>query len=836
MVVIDFMPIDYDSFDFEGRNYIKVTGKTSQEKRAVVIDKCDVYFWAILKEKISDKKAEEVAKELLEITIKDDSRPAKVIKTEIKSKKFLGKEIKVIKIFISNHKDAGKLSEKISKEYDKEIEKIRELDINYITRYIMEKQLIPSYWYKLEGEEISNSGEFGSIGSGLDADIIIKAEKITKLESEKTNEKLFIPKILAFDLETDDFEIGKGKILMISLVSEGFKKVLTCKKIPSMPDYVECYSNETDMIEDFIKYFKKVNPDVLTGYFSDGFDLPYLKSRCEKLKIKLSLGIDNSIPKFSGGVNPKGRISGITHIDLYQFIETAYSQYLQSETLGLGDVANELLGEKKVVHEFKRSEKMKEEEWRNFFEYNLQDAVLTYKLFMKSWPDMVEFSKLMQEPLFNISRDGMSANVEHYIIHNLYKYNEIAERKPLHDEISQRRSREKYEGAFVLQPIPKLYENIVMFDFTSYWPSIISTFNLSRSTFLGEKSDKLIKDKGKNALEVDTGKNKYFFTKEKGFFPQMLEEVIKLRKQYKVEYKSHPSPILKARSNAFKLIANASYGYQGFFGARYYCPEASASATAISRKFMKEVIEKAEKSGFKAIYSDTDSLSLEIGKKTNSQALEFLKKINSELPGIMELELEDFYKRGIWVTTRKGEFGAKKKYALINHEGKLKIRGFETVRRDWCNLARELQNKVLEKILKDGNEKAALELTKQLIKQIKERKIEKNKIIIRTQLKKPLSEYKAVTPHVTIARKMLAEGMPVNQGMLIEYYIAESDNKKALKRDRAFLPDETKPYDIDYYLKNQVLPAVENIFQVFNINVNDLIEKQAKNQKSLAEF
>mgnify|MGYP001593690366 CR=1 FL=1 len=233
---------------------------------------------------------------------------------------------------------------------------------------------------------------------------------------------------------------------------------------------------------------------------------------------------------------------------------------------------------------------------------------------------------------------------------------------------------------------------------------------------------------------------------------------------------------------------------------------------------------------------NTDSLSLEMNKKTNSQALEFLKKINGELPGIMELELEDFYKRGIWVTTRKGEFGAKKKYALINHEGKMKIRGFETVRRNWCNLARDLQNKVLEKILKDGNEKTALEITKQLIKQIKERKIEKKQIIIRTQLKKPLSEYKAITPHVTIARKMLELKLPVNQGMLIEYYIAESDNKKALKRERAVLPDETKPYDIEYYLKNQVLPAVENIFQVFNIDVNDLIEKQAKNQKSLMEF
>ena len=84
----------------------------------------------------------------------------------------------------------------------------------------------------------------------------------------------------------------------------------------------------------------------------------------------------------------------------------------------------------------------------------------------------------------------------------------------------------------------------------------------------------------------------------------------------------------------------------------------------------------------------------------------------------MELELEDFYKRGLWVTTRAGVTGAKKKYALIDKNNKLKIRGFETVRRDWCKLAREIQSNILKQILEDGDEKKALEYTKKIIKQI----------------------------------------------------------------------------------------------------------------------
>ena len=78
---------------------------------------------------------------------------------------------------------------------------------------------------------------------------------------------------------------------------------------------------------------------------------------------------------------------------------------------------------------------------------------------------------------------------------------------------------------------------------------------------------------------------------------------------------------------------------------------------------------------------------------------------------------------------------------------------------------------------------------------------------------------------------MLENNIPVNRGMLIEYYIAESSDKKALTRERAVFPDENKLYDIDYYLNKQVLPAVENIFQVFGIDIVMIIK--GSKQKTL---
>jgi len=825
MTQINFIPIDYDYFDINGKNYAKIVGRTDKGKKVCIIDECDVYFWAILHDDVKERKVEEIRKEIESIQVEKSGRRSCVLKTEVHDKNFLGRPVKAIKIFIPNFKDAHAIADKI--DY-KEIEKRREYDLDFTTKYIMDRKLKPLYWYEIQGEILNNSQEYGGIDNCLDVDLCLKIDKITPLK-----DMVFKPKVLSYDIETDEFEIGKGHIVLISLVGENFKKVLTWKRSSNKP-FVEKLKDEEEMIKKFIEYVKDYNPDILTGYFSDGFDLPYLKARAEANKMKLNLGIDGSSPIFSRGRLLTGKIRGIVHVDLYRFIKTAYSQYLQSETLSLNEVASELLDEKKLDHEFKHSSKLNNDEWENFFDYNLQDSVLTYKLFDKIWPDMQEFTRIVQEPLFSITRDGMSSIVENYVIHNLEKYNEIADKRPLYDEIGERIEREKYEGAYVFQPKPGLYENIAFFDFTSMYGSVIVTYNLSKSTF----SDKKIKD----SHEVELEKKKAYFIKKPGFFPEMLSEIIDKRKQYKKEYGINKDPISKARSNAFKLIANAAYGYQGFFGARYYCLEAAAATAALARKHIMETIDFINKKDYVVVYSDTDSIAFNLGKHTQKQALELLSEINKKLPGIMELDLEDFYKRGIWVTKRTGEFGAKKKYALIDEENKIKIRGFETVRRDWCDLARVTQSKVLEYILKEGNEKKALEYTKQVIKKLKERKIELKEIMIRTQLKKSIDEYKSEGPHVTIAKKMKELGLPIKIGTLMEYFISEPESHQKTKtgkskgpiRDRALLPDEKGEYDIDYYLNNQIIPAVENIFEVFGINTKELIE--GKKQMNLGEF
>ena len=101
-------------------------------------------------------------------------------------------------------------------------------------------------------------------------------------------------------------------------------------------------------------------------------------------------------------------------------------------------------------------------------------------------------------------------------------------------------------------------------------------------------------------------------------------------------------------------------------------------------------------------------------------------------------------------------------------------------------------------------------------------------LVIRTQLKKPSGEYVAKGPHVIAAKRMEAAGLPVSVGMLIEYYVVEGSGKRI--GDRVKLPSEKGGYDAEYYLKNQVGAAVENILEVFVISMTEIIEgcKQEK--------
>ena len=81
---------------------------------------------------------------------------------------------------------------------------------------------------------------------------------------------------------------------------------------------------------------------------------------------------------------------------------------------------------------------------------------------------------------------------------------------------------------------------------------------------------------------------------------------------------------------------------------------------------------------------------------------------------------------------------------------------------------------------------------------------------------------------------MQKQGIPISQGNLIEYYVAETKGNKKLVGDKVKLPNEEGEYNIKYYLEHQILPSIENIFKVFNVNLKEIVE--GKKQMTLGDF
>ncbi len=218
---------------------------------------------------------------------------------------------------------------------------------------------------------------------------------------------------------------------------------------------------------------------------------------------------------------------------------------------------------------------------------------------------------------------------------------------------------------------------------------------------------------------------------------------------------------------------------------------------------------------------------LELEAEIKSQAQKFLKYLNSTLPESMELEYEGFYRRGFFVS--------KKRYAVIE-DGEIIAKGLELVRRDWAPIVKNTQKAVLMAILKEGNSDKAISEVKKVLKKIKNGEVDKKEMIIHTQITKPLSQYKQVGPHVVAAKRIEEHGIKVTRGTIIQYIIVKgkgSISQRAVPYDYS----EGYTYDKDYYINNQLIPAIERIMYSFGYTKKDL-EDMARGevQQSLDAF
>jgi DNA polymerase I len=635
-------------------------------------------------------------------------------------------------------------------------------------------------------------------------------------------------KMLAFDIETYNPEgaprAKKDQVIMIGYACKNKNGVLTWKQ--TKEKHANVLDDERSMIKEFSALIEREDPDIILGYNSTNFDLPYLWERSDSNKADIMLG------KWSPEMRKikKGLINGIAldgriHIDLYPLVRFfSVLGIIQATRFTLDAVAGEMLGKKKTgikkedIWKFWDAGKVEE-----LVNYCMRDAELTKELAEQMLPLEMELSSITKMPLFDAALSTSGQLVENLLMYSASEKGVIIPSKPADTAITQRLAN-PIQGALVKLPEPGIYENIAVLDFRGLYPSIIVSYNIDPGTLVAD---------GKSVHISPTGAK--FLKKPQGLVPSVLDWLVDFRTKIKKKVKSinrdsSEYVALNARSQALKILTNSFYGYLGYARSRWYSRECAESVTAWGRKHIMETMEKAEKTGFRVLYTDTDSVFLLY--KDEKDVMDFMESVNRSLPEKMELELEAFYSRGVFVGKKGREArGAKKKYALLGKDGRIKIRGFELVRRDWSAIAKNTQRKVLEVILKEGSKEKAAAIVKETVKRLQSSSVPLEELAIHTQLKKDPKNYEIISPELSAAKKALARGMQMEKGSMIAYVITK--NGKTIS-EKAELLDFAGDYDADYYVNNQVLPAVMKILKELGYDEYGL--KVGGKQKSLDSF
>ncbi len=790
-IVLEGAVLDVDYLNKGDAAYIRLTVKCKDGKARELFDtKFRPYFYIVPSRDVDEKT-------ITAIKFQDGERSAGATKVEKVRKSLIGKEVDAFRVFVGNPAHVPKLSA-VLQQYGN----CYEYDIPFAKRYSVDSGIEPLANYEIKA--LDNNG-------------MLDALSFTKKEDSALNLN-----VMCFDIEVYN-PLGnprplKDPVIMISYncLKDGKQNsgVITFKNI-NLP-FVEVAKDERDMIKRFVKKVKELDVDVIVGYNSANFDIKYLLDRAS------ALGIEFDLSRFEGttrieshGLVNKVRIGGVAHVDMYlvvRFVAVvgASENILRLNSYTLKNVYEAMSNDKKLVVDKRNIFKMwdgTKDELEELAKYNLNDAIALQKVYDPLIPIMVELSRVTDDVLGDVCVSTTGQLVEFMLMRYSTMSGEVIPNKPSEQETALR-LRNPIEGAYVKTPEPGIYSKLALFDFRGLYPSIIISHNIDPSSLCSECRD---------YYESPTGDK--FSKDRKSIMPRILKYLVEQRAVVKKAYKKDPNNmVLGSRSQALKIVSNSFYGYLGYARSRWYSRESAASVTAWGRQYIKTLMDRSEAKGFKVLYGDTDSVVLLLGDNSRDDALAFMKDYNSSLPESMELELEDFYSRGVFVgkKSEKGAGGAKKKYALISESGRIKIRGFELVRRDWSRIARDTQRQVLEVILKEGSAEKAAAIVRDVITKLRSGIVPLSELTINTQIRKSIDSYDVTSPEVAAARSAIKAGVKKKEdfeGSVISYIITKHGNSTS---EKAKLEELAKDYDPEYYINKQVLPATMRILKELN--------------------
>ena len=525
--------------------------------------------------------------------------------------------------------------------------------------------------------------------------------------------------------------------------------------------YVQCES-ETHLLKEFLVFWERHQPDVITGWNTEFFDIPYLCNRIsklfgeEELKRLSPWGVVFSKDIYKMGRNHQVyAIQGVAALDYFDLYRKF--TYTAQESYRLDHIAFVELGEKKAGNPYETFRDWYQQDYQSFIEYNIQDVEIVDKL-----EDKMRLIELCLTMAYDakVNYTDVLGTVRYW---DILIYNYLKEKNIV---IPQKKKQEKatqFEGAYVKDPIVGMHKWVMSFDLNSLYPHLIMQYNISPETLVngGTKIidgmvDKILDGKVKSNKDYCMTPNGALFRRDiKGFLPEIMEKVYNDRVKYKKllleakqEFEDTGDPAILKRISRYeniqmakKISLNSAYGAIGNSYFRYFdllVATAITTSGQLSIRWIEKALNiylnkilKTDKVDY-VIASDTDSVYITFdvlvdkvfkSGRTDEKVVNFLDRLAKEKlePFIgesyqalaksmnayeqkMEMSREAIADKGIWT--------AKKRYILNVHdmegvrfkEPQLKIMGIEAVKSSTPAPCREKIKEAL-KIIMNGNEK-----------------------------------------------------------------------------------------------------------------------------------
>jgi len=517
---------------------------------------------------------------------------------------------------------------------------------------------------------------------------------------------------------------------------------------PDLP-VVWC-ADEQILIQRFLAWLKRADPDLLLGWNIAGFDLDFVERKCAELDLPFAIGRGNDRatilqPETSRGM-VVARIPGRVALDGIELLRAGFWAF---ESFELDVVANQLLGRGKTIHNphqrLEEIRRMYREDPIALATYNLDDCHLVLDIFEKA--NLLAFAR-ERAAATGLAMDrygGSVAAVDHLYLPRLHRAGYVA------PDAGDVPAGAGSPGGYVIDSKPGLYDNVLLLDFKSLYPSIIRTFHIDPLALVRPGDDPV------------PGFDGASFSREEAILPDLVAELWAIRDKAKAD--GHA-----ALSQAVKILMNSLYGVLGATGCRFLDSRLTSSITRRGHEIIQKSRDVIEEQGHQVVYGDTDSLFILPHDQGDEAAIRALGASLAEalnawwrrhlaevfrLESFLDIEFETHFLRFLMPTIRGAETGSKKRYAglIRTSDGGLDLvfKGLESVRTDWTPLARRFQRELYRRIFLG---EPFDDYIRDTLDDLRAGKLD-DELVYRKRLRRDLKDYtRNVPPHIQAARKL----------------------------------------------------------------------------------